>query len=176
MTQPSSLPTPPAAPGVLQLHPVDDVAVALRPIDEGERIDLGEKDIAAAEALPHGHKIALRDLPAGAEVRKFGWPIGRTKGPIPAGAHVHTHNVETLLSGVEGYRYQPVKGAALAAPAGTYLGYRRADGRVGTRNMNWILPTVGCIALTAQRIASIAGAHHSGKVDGIYAFAHPHGC
>jgi altronate hydrolase len=155
---------------------VDDVAVALRPIDRGERIEVGGQEIAAAEAIPHGHKIALRDLPPGAEVRKFGWPIGRTKAAVSAGAHVHTHNVETLLSGVEGYRYQPVKGAALEAPAGTFTGYRRADGRVGTRNEIWILPTVGCVARTAERIATIASARHSGKVDGIHAFTHPHGC
>lgn len=176
MTQPSSLLTPPDAPGVLQLHPADDVVVALRPIDQGERIQVKGVEIAAAEAIPHGHKIALRDLVPGAEVRKFGWPIGRTKDAIAAGAHVHTHNLETSLSGVEGYRYQPVKGAALAAPTGTFIGYRRADGRVGTRNEIWILPTVGCVARTAERIASIASARHSGKVDGIHAFNHPHGC
>ncbi len=176
MTQPSSLLTPPEAPGILQLHPVDDVAVALRPIDLGERMEVGGQEIAAVEAIPYGHKIALRDLAPGAEVRKFGWPIGRTKGAVPAGAHVHTHNLETLLSGVEGYCYQPVKGAPLEAPTGTFMGYRRADGRVGTRNEIWILPTVGCVARTAERIATIAGARHSGKVDGIHAFTHPHGC
>lgn len=152
------------------------MAVALRPIGQGERIEVGVYQIAAAEAIPFGHKIALRDLPAGAEVRKFGWPIGRTKVAVAVGAHVHTHNVETLLSGVEGYRYQPVKGAALAAAAGSFMGYRRADGRVGTRNEVWILPTVGCVARTAERIATLASARHSGKVDGVHAFTHPHGC
>ena len=58
-----------------------------------------------------------------------------------------------------------------------FLGYRRADGRVGTRNEIWILPTVGCVARTAQKIAAVAGARHAkGAVDGVHAFAHPFGC
>ena len=176
MTQASPITAAAETPPVLQLHPGDDVAVALRPIEAGEPIHVGERIVIAAEAIPHGHKIALRDLEAGDEVRKFGWPIGRMKAPAKAGAHIHAHNVQTLLSGVEGYRYAPVEGDALPKPAGTFMGYRRPDGRVGTRNEIWILPTVGCVARTADRIASIANARHSGKVDGVFAFTHPHGC
>jgi altronate hydrolase len=176
MTQPSSLLPLREPSAVIRLHDLDDVAVTLRPIAAGERIEVSGGAIEALEAIPHGHKIAVRDLDAGAEVRKFGWPIGRTRIAVAAGAHLHTHNLETLLSGVEGYRYRPVEGAALDAPAGSFMGYRRADGRVGTRNEIWILPTVGCVARTAERIAAISNARHSGRVDGIYAFSHPHGC
>ena len=176
MMQEQALPAAAQSPDVLQLHTGDDVAVALRAIEAGERMELGSATLTALEPIPHGHKIALRDLQAGAEVRKFGWPIGRMKEAVRAGAHVHAHNVETLLTGVEGYRYVPVKGEPLPKPQGTFLGYRRADGRVGTRNEIWILPTVGCVARTAERIAGIANARHAGKVDGVHAFAHPHGC
>ena len=176
MTHPSPITAASEAQAVLQLHGSDDVAVALRPVAAGERIALAGRSLTALEPIPHGHKIALRDLDAGAEVRKYGWPIGRMKQPAKAGAHVHTHNLETLLAGVEGYRYAPVKGDRLPAPAATFMGYRRADGRVGTRNEIWILPTVGCVARTAERIASIANARHAGQVDGVYAFGHPHGC
>jgi altronate hydrolase len=81
------------------------------------------------------------------------------------------------LSGVEGYAYRPLAPEALPegkAPA--CLGYRRADGRVATRNEIWILPTVGCVGRTAQKIAERAAARHAGRVDGIHAFAHPFGC
>jgi altronate hydrolase len=146
---------------LLQLHPDDDVAVALRA--QGE--------------VPQGHKAAVRDLAAGTVVRKYGWPIGRLTAPVAAGAHVHSHNLETLLTGVGTYRYDPAPAAPLPRDAETrFEGYRRADGRVGTRNEIWVLPTVGCVARTAERIAGIAHARHAGSVDGVHAFGHPHGC
>jgi altronate hydrolase len=176
MTQASPTLAAAQTPDVLQLHPGDDVAVALRPLVAGEPLALGERRLTPIEDIPHGHKLALRDLAAGEAVCKFGWPIGRMKSAVRAGGHVHAHNVETLLAGVEGYRYAPVKGDALPSPAGSFLGYRRADGRVGTRNEIWVLPTVGCVARTAERIASISHARHAGQVDGVFAFSHPHGC
>ncbi|MGQ0661548.1 UxaA family hydrolase [Sphingosinicella sp.] len=160
------------APGLLTLHPDDDVAVALRPLDAGERLD-----VEIAEAIPRGHKVALRALPAGAEVRKYGSPIGRLTAPVAAGDHVHSHNLVTLLTGVEGYDYSPAPAVTLPRDeAARFMGYRRPDGRVGTRNEIWILPTVGCVARTAQKIAAIAHARHAKSVDGVYAFGHPHGC
>ena len=156
MTQAELLHTPPATADVLQLHPNDDVAVALSPLEEGRRVALGGVEIALRQPIPRGHKFALRPLAAGETVRKFGWPIGRMTQAAAPGDHVHVHNVETLLEGVEGYAWEPIDGAPLPADSSaSFMGYRRADGRVGTRNEIWILPTVGCVGRTAQRIASI---------------------
>src|SRR5439155_3076535 len=58
----------------------------------------------------------------------------------------------------------------------TFQGYRRADGRVGTRNELWVLNTVGCVNHAAERIAKQAAERYAGRVDGIHAFAHPYGC
>jgi len=177
MTQSSPLPAAPDSPAVLQLHPADDVAVALWALDAGRQVDVGGAPILLVEPIPKGHKFALRALAAGDTVRKFGWPIGRMRSAARAGEHIHVHNVETLLEGVEGYAYRPIEGERLPADlAARFMGYRRADGRVGTRNEIWILPTVGCVARTADRIASIAHARHAGAVDGVYSFGHPHGC
>lgn len=163
-------------PPLLHLHPRDDVAVALRPIAAGTALSAGGRSVVAAEAVPHGHKIALTGIAAGTDVYKFGWPIGRTTADIAPGAHVHTHNVETRLAGVEGYTYDPARHEPLPSTGAEFLGYRRTDGRVGTRNEIWILPTVGCVGRTSERIASIAAARHDRTVDGIHAFSHPHGC
>ena len=163
-------------PPLLHLHPRDDVAVALRPIAAGTALSAGGRSVVAAEAVPPGHKIALTSIAAGTDVYKFGWPIGRTTADIAPGAHVHTHNVETRLAGVEGYTYDPVRHEPLPSTGAEFLGYRRTDGRVGTRNEIWILPTVGCVGRTSERIASIAAARHDRMVDGIHAFSHPHGC
>jgi altronate hydrolase len=151
--------------------------VALRALEAGERLEVGGRSIEVREAVENGHKVALRDMAAGATVRKFGWPIGALTAPVRAGEPVHTHNLRTLLSGVEGYRYEPVRAEApTGAEAPAFLGYRRADGRVGTRNEIWVLPTVGCVGRTAQKIAAVAHARHAGAVDGVHAFAHPFGC
>jgi altronate hydrolase len=161
-------------PSLLQIDPRDDVAVALRPVLAGETVTDG---LVAAVDIEAGHKVALHPIAAGEEVRKFGWPIGRARCAIAAGEHVHTHNVATGLSGLEDYVYAPI--AAEPAEAGapmTFDGYRRKNGRVGTRNEIWILCTVGCVARTAQRIAAEAGKRFAGRVDGVHALTHPFGC
>jgi len=166
-----------AAKAVLRLDPRDDVAVALRPLAAGESVEIDGHPVTIAEEVPHGHKIALHAMAAGDKVHKFGWPIGVLTAPVAAGAHVHSHNLSTLLSGVEGYGYAAADDGPVEAPESPdFLGYRRADGRVGTRNEIWILPTVGCVGRTAQKIAAAAQALHAGRVDGIHAFAHPFGC
>lgn len=162
---------------LLRLDARDDVAVALRPIEAGERLEAGDVVVEARQEIPHGHKIAIRALSRGDKVHKFGWPIGAATADIAPGEHVHSHNVATLLSGVEGYRYEPLAEEPLGRPSPLQFdGYRRADGRVATRNEIWILPTVGCVARTADKIAGLAHARHAGAVDGVFAFAHPFGC
>lgn len=162
---------------VIRLHADDDVAVAMRPLEPGEQVAGARGAILVSERIPQGHKVALGNIAAGDAVRKFGWPIGRATRPIRQGSHVHTHNLETLLSGVEGYRYSAMAAAALpAASSAHFLGYRRNAGGVGTRNEIWVLPTVGCVSRTAERIAAIANQRYRGDVDGVFAFSHPHGC
>ena len=157
---------------VFQIDPRDSVATALRDLDTGEQI-LG---VTLAEPIAKGHKLAVRAIAAGEPVLKFGFPIGRATRDIAPGAHVHTHNVATALEGSGSYTYRPGARTTSAADTRSFLGYHRPDGRVGTRNEIWIIPTVGCVARTAQKIAERAAALHAGKVDGIHAFPHPFGC
>jgi len=164
-------------PAIVQVHPEDNVAVALRQVALGQQLKVAGKSVTALETVPQGHKIAVADLNAGDVVTKFGCPIGRATRSIAAGLHVHTHNVETLLVGVEAYHHDRGQTAELPGDVSAcFHGYRRADGKVGTRNEIWIIPTVGCVARTAERIATIAHARHAKSVDGIYAFTHPFGC
>jgi altronate hydrolase len=92
--------------------------------------------------------------------------------------HVHTHNVATRLSGVDEYRYEPVASPTPTSNAAkpTFMGYKRANGRVGTRNEIWILCTVGCVGRTAERIARVAASRFNSRVDGVHAFPHQFGC
>jgi altronate dehydratase len=71
----------------------DNVATALEAIERGQTVHAGGATVTATEAIPRGHKIALRAIAAGDRVIKYGSPIGSASQAIAAGAHVHTHNV-----------------------------------------------------------------------------------
>ena len=78
----------------------DDVAVAVRDTGPGEAraayLDSGDRfGLTAQEAIPLGHKIALRDLGESEDVLEYGVLIGLTRGPVAAGQLVHTHNLRS---------------------------------------------------------------------------------
>ncbi len=168
----------PRLPDALRVHPQDDVLVALRDLQAGETVHSASDVVVARAQVPRGHKIAAAAIPAGHLVRKYGWPIGRATRDISPGEHVHTHNLVTTLTAHADYAYTPPAPAPREGTPEprTFMGYRRRNGRVGTRNELWIVCTVGCVARTARRIADIAGERLRGKVDGVYALTHPFGC
>ena len=133
--------------------------------------------VLVRDDVPAGHKIALRRLEPGEPVVKYGFPIGAMTAPVSVGHWVHSHNLRTQLEGMSEYAYSP-SGARprAAADMPTFEGYRRADGRVGTRNEVWILNTVGCVNFVAEGIAKSAMERGAAHVDGVYAFGHPFGC
>jgi altronate dehydratase len=71
----------------------DNVATTLESLEAGEQVRAGALIVTTVEAIPRGHKVALRSIPAGAVVIKYGSPIGTAVREIGPGAHVHTHNV-----------------------------------------------------------------------------------
>ena len=79
---------------VIVISAADNVATALEPLSPGTVLP-GVGSITVREAIPRGHKIALRAIHAGGSVMKYGSPIGVAMTDIPAGAHVHTHNVSS---------------------------------------------------------------------------------
>jgi hypothetical protein len=80
---------------VLVISARDNVATALQPLAAGMRVEVNGETVVVAESIPPGHKIALRAIGAGDPVVKYGSPIGLASAAIPAGAHVHTHNVSS---------------------------------------------------------------------------------
>ena len=84
------------------MHAGDDVGTALRDLDPGERVRYAaggaQGEVLVLDRIPFGHKVALRDIAMGAEVRKYGAVIGRATQAIGTGAHVHVQN----LGGVRG--------------------------------------------------------------------------
>jgi altronate hydrolase len=119
---------------LLQINPRDNVAVALSPLTCGDTVEAGGITLTLRTDVPAGHKVALADIPAGSQVIKYGCPIGAAREDIPAGSHVHVHNLRTLLSGELSYRYAPVHATLDHLPVREFPGYPRKDGRVGVRN------------------------------------------
>lgn len=159
---------------LLRLNPADDVAILLQDAAPGDRSD----DVRALEAMSAGHKIAVSAIERGAAIRKYGQVIGFAKQDIPAGAHVHVHNVEIGSSTREAEI-----GTSLRTPPNTngaeFDGYIRADGRVGTRNFIGVLTSVNCSATVARRVADHFTPERMSdyvNVDGVAAFTHMTGC
>jgi altronate hydrolase len=165
-------------PAAIRIAEGDNVAVALRVIAAGESVAIGGDSITARQEIPAGHKIALEGIEVDQKAIKYGMPIGLASAPVERGDWVHSHNLRTSLSGVLEYQYAPngTRGSASATSVPTFMGYKRANGKVGTRNELWVLNTVGCVNHAAERIAKQAAERYAGRVDGIYAFAHPYGC
>jgi len=164
----------------VKIHPADDVAVAVQALNAGDELMVEGERVVLAGDVAAGHKVALRPLARGQTVIKYGFPIGAATAAIAPGAWIHSHNLKTCLEGVLEYSYEPAGavGAQHPAPlrASTFMGYRRPNGRVGTRNEVWILNTVGCVNHAAERIAREGAALFQGRIDGVYSFSHPYGC
>lgn len=162
----------------IQIHPNDNVAVALTDLPAGEVLHLSGRDVTLREAIPVGHKIALADLNEQDLVIKYGYPIGHVIRQVQSGEWINEQVLKTSLEGIQSYVYQPVK-TELTIPADgrTFQGYRRKNGLCGIRNEIWILPTVGCVNGVANRLAERLQKETGGKgVDAIRAFPHNYGC
>ena len=161
---------------VVRIHPDDNVAVAVDALAPGNVFSL-DNAIEARTEIPAGHKIALRRIADGDPVIKYGFPIGRATATIEPGEWVHSHNLATALSGTVEYSWNPPDSREPQhVDVPTFEGYRRADGRAGTRNEIWVLNTVGCVNHAAERIARLASDRYGDRVDGVHAFSHPYGC
>jgi altronate hydrolase len=168
---------PTAENSAIHLHPADNVAVARVPIAAGAELRVDGVSVVALDAIPAGHKIALRPIAAGDMVERYGQSIGRATAPIEAGRHVHTHNLgfEELALDYEFPTAEIALPRRAAEP--TFAGYARADGRVGTRNYIAVVAASNCAAHTAASIAeSYLGETLPPNVDGVVAFPHGEGC
>ena len=160
----------------IKINPDDNVAVALQDLQKGEVIE----GVVLQGDVPRGHKVVLRDLAAGEDVVKYGFPIGHVTRAAAAGTMVDHSCIKTNLEGLLEYKYEPsLVEIEAAAQKRTFKGFRRADGQVGIRNQIWIIPTVGCVNGICQQLAErfkeeIRG--REGSIDAVVAFPHNYGC
>jgi len=166
------------AAAIIRLNAADNVVIALRDLSTGEAPDgLG---VALLSGVARGHKIASSAIAAGENVVRYGQIIGQAKSDIAPGEHVHVQN---LGMGAHQQDYA-FSSECVDVPAikseRVFQGYRRVDGRVGTRNYIGILTTVNCSGSVARFIAEAA--EKSGllqefpNIDGVVPIVHGTGC
>jgi galactarate dehydratase len=137
--------------------------------------------LTLVDKVPQGHKVALVDLEAGDEVRRYNVVIGRAARAIPKGSWVHERLLEMPdARSLEGLPIATVTAPALPPLDGhTFEGYRNADGSVGSRNILAITTTVQCVAgvldFAVKRIkAELLPTYPN--VDDVVGLEHTYGC
>ena len=167
---------------LIRLHPDDAVLIARSTLVEGVEVAPG---VRTSERIPAGHKVAIRAVGPGEPVRRYGQIIGFATQPIAPGEHVHVHNI-AMGDFAKDYAWSvDARPTAMANERRTFMGFKRPDGRVATRNYIGILTSVNCSAHTAGLIADQFKRNpFSGhdpladypNVDGVVALTHKTGC
>lgn len=131
---------------VLQLDPRDNVLIALSDLKAGEQIAFKSDSYTLSKTVPAKHKFATRNLAVGDEVTMYGVLVGRAVKPIAAGELLTTGNVQHQSAPFREqsaeFHWRPPDISARKQQ--TFLGYRRSDGQVGTRNYWIVVPLVFC--------------------------------
>ncbi|MEC7706125.1 MAG: altronate dehydratase family protein [Pseudomonadota bacterium] len=161
----------------IRLSEIDNVVTVTAELDSGVEVE----QVTTAGLVPCSHKIATAEIRQGEAVRKYAQIIGYASTDIRPGEHVHTHNVDFRNTSAD-YEFatdlKPVDVVSELA-RDTFMGYRRENGKVGTRNYIGILTSVNCSATAARMIASAFGSEEMANypnVDGVVAFVHGTGC
>jgi altronate hydrolase len=166
------------------VDPRDNLAVVKRETQPGLEVTLpGVNLIRVTARVPPGHRFATRDIPAGHFVLQYGQPIGTSLG-IKEGDYISHDNMSDDVPVVRDLPedlYTPPPDYIPESERATFMGFRRADGRVGTRNYVLIVPTSMCASHEAQQISMMSEFMHYKRekfpnVDGVVAIPHNKGC
>jgi len=168
----------PIAEKVIRLSLADNVAVARTDLPRGLELVGGEGSVVLRDSIGMGHKVALTAIPEGGFVFKYSQIIGTAIYPIRSGEWVHTHNLELVhdLDKAEFAVERPVPPALPEDLPRRFLGYRRPDGRVGTRNYIAIVAASNCASHVASCIADECRSLSLAGIDGVVALPHQEGC
>lgn len=155
----------------LKINSSDNVAVALTDLKTGEVFF----DVALTENITKGHKFALCDIFEGELIIKYNNSIGIAAQNIKKGEWVHTHNLKTNIKENESYQFTEEKLYKASDSPYMFMGYERANGKVGIRNSIFIIPTVGCVNKTCEIIKNRVLEYCENDED-IKVLTHPYGC
>lgn len=164
--------------------PNDNVAVVKNLIPSGTTLELpGGRVIRISETIEPGNRFATRPIPAGEFVLQYGQPIGTSLGisdgdPV---SHANMSDAVPVVRDLPDDLHTPPPDFVSAGERLSFHGFRRADGRVGTRNYVLIIPTSMCASTESQQISMIAEytlftRDKYPNVDGVVAIPHNKGC
>ena len=140
----------------VQVSPADNVAVVKFGVEDGESVTLADGRELSLKATNPGHRFALTEIPAGEFVRQYNQPIGTSQG-IGAGEAVTPENMSNEIPVVRDLPDDlSTPAPELSTARRTFQGFRRSDGRVGTRNFILIVPASMCASHESTTIATIA--------------------
>ncbi|SJZ46850.1 UxaA family hydrolase [Sediminibacterium ginsengisoli] len=130
----------------LQIHPADNVLVALRDLQAEAVVQFGDIEIRLKEKIPAKHKFFISDMEQGAEVRMYGVLVGKVQHDVHEGSLMTTGNTKHAAEqyayrGTE-YHWSPPDTSRFVNR--TFQGYKRTDGRYGTANYWLFIPMVFC--------------------------------
>jgi altronate hydrolase len=130
----------------LQIHPADNVLVALQDLPKGKRIDFNGQAFELKEPVRSKHKFTISPLNEGEEIRMYGVLVGKAVSPIEKGMTITTKNIVHAAGAFDvGNRklswHQP---DVSHLQQKTFMGFHREDGRVGTANHWVVIPMVFC--------------------------------
>ncbi len=161
----------------VRLASADNVVVAITEVSEGDPIAPG---LTARQMIPTGHKVATASIRAGEAVVKYGQMIGIATTRIEPGEHVHIHNLAMSAAGVMTRRRPLAVGTTASHRLDLeFDGFRRPNGRVGTRNQIGVIASVNCSATVVHAIVDKAKhllLPRYVNVDGVAPIAHQSGC
>src|SRR5476649_1723416 len=159
----------------LRLHPSDNVVVAVEGLSPGDIVD----DVKIIRRIPPGHKAAVRAIKKDEPALKFGQIIGFASQDIVPGDWVHEHNIGFHAVDRD-YQFEVDARDPAPLTGATFQGFRRANGKFGTRNYLCILTSVNCSATVARLIAREVEKRglldDYPEVDGVIPLVHGHGC
>lgn len=166
------------------VNPADNVAVVKGETQAGMAVQLSDNEIVVLKAeVPPGHRFAVRDIPAGEFVRQYNQPIGTSLGIVEGEwiSHANMSDDVPVVRDLPEEISTPAPDYFDLSEVGTFMGFRRADGRVGTRNFILIVPTSMCASHEATQISMMSEFLHYSRekypnVDGVVAIPHNKGC
>ncbi|CAI0978838.1 galactarate dehydratase [Serratia ficaria] len=164
----------------IKVHEDDNVAIVVNNngLAKGARFPCG---LQLLEHVPQGHKVALRDIPAGGDIVRYGEIIGHALRAIARGCWID-ESLVSLPAAPELHRLPLANKVPAALPAlegYSFDGYRNADGSVGTRNLLGITTSVHCVAGVVDYAVKIIERDllpRYPQVDGVVALNHLYGC
>lgn len=161
----------------VRLSEQDNVVTVTRALPAHHTVEA----VQTKRPIPKGHKVATAPIAKGSVIRKYAQIIGYATRDIEPGEHVHTDEVE-FRNTDQDYEFATDLQVPEAVPEGardSFMGFRRANGSVGTRNYIAIVTSVNCSATAARMIANAFGPEELAaypNVDGVVAFVHGTGC